>query len=346
MIRILPVLIAIFLSWSNFQIFDGNKNSLSLEPLEDKNPRNHLTQDSANRQEVTAKVLSVSEASSKNVEEEEPIALDADDNIRIIRLSWDVVPRAVKYKISYEGQNAVSYTTGIEVQTRSNKPEFKITALDFNNKTVKHNVKIAEAENNPLSPRTTTEFDKMSSPPVYLVYSWIPVWQADHYEIQLLKDGEIYRDYLTDFHPKDDNFDFYDKIPVLEEGEYYWRVRGLDEFDEALTNWSEKNAGNTFQVTTPERFCALGDSITHGGGSISVPPSTVVYNWENYCVFPIKNLGKSGDTTDQLVERFESDVLPFLPKILFIMGGVNDYRGDILGWHTISNYKLLKLIFK
>ena len=23
------------------------------------------------------------------------------------------------------------------------------------------------------------------------------------------------------------------------------------------------------------------------------------------------------------------------------MGGVNDYRGDILGWHTISNYKLL-----
>ncbi len=344
MMKFLPVLIAILLSLANFQIFDSNKNQLSSEPIENKNPRNHLTQDSANRQEVTAKVLSVSEASSKNIDEpeEEPFALDSDDNIRIIRLTWDVVPRAVKYKVSFEGQDAVSYTTGIEIQVRSNKPEFKITALDFNNKTVKHNVKITETEDNPFSPRTTTEFDKMSSPPVYLVYSWIPAWQADHYEIQLFKDGELYRNYLTDFHPKDDNFDFYDKIPVLEEGEYYWRVRGMDEFDEALTNWSEKNPGNSFTVTTPERFCALGDSITHGGGSISVPPSTVVYNWESYCDFPIKNLGKSGDTTYKLLDRFDEDVLPFSPEVLFIMAGVNDFRSNILGWDSVMNLSELR----
>ena len=345
MIKFVPILIAVFLSLANFQIFSVDKPAAP-DSIENKNPRNHLTQDSTHRSEVTAKVLSVSEASSKNLTEEkistEPVAQDEIAGEKILRLTWDVVPNAVKYKISYENQIAISYTHGVEITVQSVNSPVKVVALDLSNNVVDNDVVILSAETNPVSPRTTSEFDKMSAPPIYIVYSWIPTKDADHYEIQLFKDGEIIRDYETDYHPKDDNFDFYDKIPVLEEGEYFWRVRGISASGEVLTDWSEKNPGNSFSVTKPMRFCALGDSITHGGGSISVPPSTVVYNWENYCAIPIKNLGKSGDTTDMMIDRFEEDVLPFSPEILFIMAGVNDYRRDILGWDSVMNLAALK----
>lgn len=346
-IKILPVVVAICLSLANFQLFDDEKNPPP-ESIENKNPRNHLTQDSAHHSEVTAKVLSVSEASSKNLtinHTEEKIAEEIPaepEGEKILRLTWNIVPDAVKYKISYEDKVAVSYTHGVEIPVQSVNSEIHVTALGFSNNVLASEVEIRSAETNPAAPLTTTEFDKMSSPPVYIVYSWIPTNSADHYEIQLLRDGEILRDYLTDYHPKDDNFDFYDKIPVLEVGEYFWRVRGLTADDEILTDWSEQAPNNTFIVTSPEKFCAIGDSITHGGGSISVPPSTVVYNWENYCAVSVKNLGKSGDTTEKILYRFEEDVLPFNPEILFIMAGVNDYRGDILGWDSVMNLAALK----
>ena len=66
MIKFLPLVLAIFLSLFNFQ-FNNTKNPERVnfsEFDEIKNPRNHLTQDSKNRHEVTAQVISVSEASS------------------------------------------------------------------------------------------------------------------------------------------------------------------------------------------------------------------------------------------------------------------------------------------
>ena len=73
-------------------------------------------------------------------------------------------------------------------------------------------------------------------------------------------------------------------------------------------------------------MAAIGDSITHGGGAVSTPPGYVMYNWETYSQVPVKNLGYSGDTVAAMAARFDSDVLPFKPKILVIMGGVNDFR--------------------
>ncbi len=347
MLKILPVILAIFLSLSNFQFFDNNENletkNLLSEPLENKNPRNHLTQDAENRHEVTAQVLAVSEAASKNVtinhtEERNSAETPAAENEeKIYRLTWNIIPHAVKYKISYEDKIAVSYTNGVEISVKNINNEILVTALDFDNHIVENDIVIVSIEENPPAPLTTTEFDKMNFAPAYIVYSWIPTINADHYEIQLFKDDELYRDYVTDFHPKDDNFDFYDEKPILEEGEYFWRIRGISASGAILTEWSEQDSGNSFKVEKPARFCALGDSITHGGGSISVPPSNVIYSWQNYCKIPIKNLGKSGDTTEKMLDRFERDILPFSPEILFIMAGVNDYRSDILGWDSVRN---------
>ena len=43
-----------------------------------------------------------------------------------------------------------------------------------------------------------------------------------------------------------------------------------------------------------------------------------------------------------MIERFERDVLPFSPRILVIMGGVNDYRGTVNGWTTVQHLKTLR----
>lgn len=344
MIKFLPLMLAIFLSLSNFQNND-HKNLETIKFLESgeiKNPRNHLTQDSKNRHEVTAQVISVTEASSKDItinhtEERnaaEPVAVNEE---KILRLMWKVVPFAVKYAVSCEGNVFISYTNGIEIPVKNVSSEIKISALDFDDKIVDDDVVIFTVEENPTAPIVTTEFDKMKLPPVYVVYSWIPTVDADHYEIQLLKDGELYRDYITNFHPLEDNFDFYDEKPVLEDGEYFWRIRGIAASGAVITDWSAQIPACSFKIEKPARFCALGDSITHGGGSISVPPSTVIYNWQNYCKFPIKNLGKSGDTTEKMLNRFERDILPFSPEVLFILAGVNDYRNDILGWDSVKN---------
>ena len=343
MIRVVPVIVAIFLSLAHFQVNDSNENF----HLESKNPRNHLTQDASNRNEDKAKVLAVSEASAigevgKNISDTGDSFVEIDPDNIFLRLTWKVVPHAVKYKVFSDSEEFIAYTNGIEVPAASPSQIFQVTALDFDDNILEENIKIITSELSPRRPMTTTEFDKMSFSPIYLVYSWIPAKDADHYEIQLIKDNEIVREFMTEYHPQDDNFDFYDPDPVLEDGEYFWRVRGLSPDNKVVTAWSAQNPGNSFIVRKPARFCAIGDSITHGGGSISVPPSQVIYNWETYCNLPVKNLGKSGDTTEQILQRFDTDVLPFHPEVLIIMAGVNDYRNGIFGYHSVTNLKAIR----
>ena len=261
---------------------------------------------------------------------------------KILRLCWNIVPSAVKYEILIEGETFYSYTNGIELPVSNLNAKFQVNALSLEGTTLENKLPIVALDTNPNSPRTTTEFDKMNYPPIYPVYSWIPTSGADYYEIELIKDGKIVRRYFTQTQSQDDDFDFYDKQPVLDEGEYFWRVRAFTADGRPLTRWSEKNSSNSFTVKHQVRFCALGDSITHGGGSISVPPSTVMYNWETYCAIPIKNLGRSGDTTAEILERFDNDVLPFRPEILFIMAGVNDYRANIGGRESVANLAALE----
>lgn len=345
--KILPVILAIFLSLANLH-FNKNPEDINFSELASKNPRNHLTQESENRHEVTAQVMSVSEASSKNdltinrTDERNSQPATNSNGEEILRLTWQVVPFAVKYAVSVEGNVFISYTNGIEIPVKSPSSPIRVTALNFDSNIVDDDVVISTVEENPQSPLITTEFDKMKFPPVYLVYSWIPTINADHYEIQLFKDGEVLRDYVTHYHPLDDNFDFYDETPALEDGEYFWRIRGISPSGAVITEWSEQIPAATFTIQKPARFCALGDSITHGGGAISVPPSTVVYNWQNYCKFPVKNLGKSGDTTEKMLNRFERDILAFNPEVLFILAGVNDYRSDILGWDSVRNLEEIR----
>ena len=331
MLKVLPIIIAIILSLLNVQLKD--EKPLQLTNL--ATTENHLTQDSTNKN------LPANAVASNETFQSGKDFVDMNNFTNTLRLTWNAVPGAIRYRISYGDQIIISPTTGVEIAVNSADEFFKITALDFDNVVVLDNVPIASTEINPKAPRTTSEFDQMSYPPLYVVYSWIPSKDANHYEIRLWHDGEVTRNFVTKADSVDESFDFYDETPFISEGEYFYQVRGISAANVAITDWSEKNPGNTFTVHKPARFCALGDSITHGG-AVTVPPSQVLCNWETYCSFFVKNLGHSGDTTAQILERFYSDVLPFQPEILFVMAGVNDFRTGIISSQSIKNLAAIR----
>ena len=332
MSKILPLIIAILLSLSNIQFQNSTTINFASNDSQTSNVENQIENEPA--------ISTVEPSEPKKIfEQDNPPIIPTSANT--VRLTWNAVPGAVRYRISYADNVIISPTTGVEVEVHGVDEVFKITALDFDRNVVLEDVPITSTEINPKSPRTTTQFDEMSYPPLYLVYSWIPTKDAEYYEIRLLHDGAVIRNFWTEINPEEKHFDFYDDTPVIEGGEYFWQVRGFSADDVAITDWSEKNSGNTFNVTAPTRFSAIGDSITHGG-AMTVPPSHVLCNWETYCSFFVKNLGHSGDTTQQILNRFDDDVLPFKPEILFVMAGVNDFRTGIIGSYSVRNLEKIK----
>lgn len=336
MLRAIPIVLAIALCFSNLGFIDLGGHVTEEKPHA---LRNHLTQDK-NAQAAPVNALHNFEDVAATPPPINDEIIPRDENI--LRLYWDIIPNAVKYEVFIDGISLFAFTNGIEIPIDDVHKKFQVNAVSLDGATIENRIPIRDIDTNPIAPRTTTEFDKMAYPPIYPVYSWIPTNGADHYEIELIKDGKIVRRYFTSSQAQEDNFDLYDKVAVLDEGNYYWRIRALNAENEALTAWSTQDESNSFEVKHKIRFCALGDSITHGGGSISAPPSTVVYNWETYCVIPVKNLGRSGDTTADILARFDKDVLPFLPEVLFIMAGVNDYRTNIFGWESVENLQAIK----
>jgi lysophospholipase L1-like esterase len=125
----------------------------------------------------------------------------------------------------------------------------------------------------------------------------------------------------------------YDDAGYTDPGLYWWKVRAVGKNEFPMSRWSEQRE---FRVTAPVAFAALGDSITHGGGAISTPPGYLLYDWESYSAVPVKNLGFSGDTVDAMLARFDTDVLAFSPKVLVIMGGVNNFREGGTAAHIIN----------
>ena len=340
MIRIMSLLFTFFLFFMTAAMTVANNSPPSRTPSSPvKSPDSNLNLTPTPESESLRPSDLVSD---RNLEERSNEMLqDTQNSETILRLSWAMVPNAVKYKVTFNDEEYITCINGIEVKVNSVEQTFKITALDLYNNVIRDDISVLETEVNPFMMRTTTEFDKMDYAPLYPVYSWVPKYNADYYLIQLLKDGEIVRSYQTREKDEDEIYDFYDYQPIDEAGEYYWRVKAMSKYGFALSEWSEQTEANSFTVTAPTKYAAFGDSITHGGGAISVPPSVAMYNWETYCSIPIKNLAKSGDTTEQLINRFDNDVLSFAPKILIIMAGVNDFRANTIGWETICNYKIL-----
>jgi lysophospholipase L1-like esterase len=281
-----------------------------------------------------------------------------------IRVSWDSVPNAVMYELVItDGKSAKKshvvttktniYTTGYELDVsffsvECNGLYWKVRGLDINKQPITNFTEpklLTEAEINPVRPKTTTQFDKLPYAKLYPVYSWIPVLRATDYDLQVFYDPDN-NPHTPDTLLKTDSiagqrsYDYYDDTPYRQEGSYWWRVRARNSMLETVGAWSD-----------PDRFkvehdgatvAAFGDSITHGGGAVSTPPSDTLYDWETYSKVPIRNLGLSGNTVENMVNRFNDDVLPFHPKILVVFGGINNIRLGDKAAQVISGLNRIK----
>ena len=278
-----------------------------------------------------------------------------DTRISSVMLRWEPYPAAVRYAVRVLRGSAGAvmktiatmeyvYTTGLHLPLMTygaaDDLYWTVQPLGYDGMPLaaESAPRPVRAETvDPDAPVLTAQFDAMAYAPLYPVYAWIPLAGQQVHEVEVYR-READRDrYVHTL--RGGEYDVYDDMPFTVPGTYVYRVRGVTESGTPISNWS---AYGSFTVAERTPIAALGDSITHGGGAITVPPSYTLYDWETYCSVPVKNLGHSGDTTEEMLARFERDVLPFSPRVLVIMGGVNDYRVGIYGAETVRNLAALR----
>lgn len=283
-------------------------------------------------------------------------------------LTWSVVPGAVSYEIEIlsslpEEPNNISpsrfrlyssrevFTNGYNADLTkysNSRAYWRVRALDYDGNPLgvysdANEIVIDHSQNPELKPLPNTVFNNNGMPtPLYPAYSWIPIVGAVSYEVE-----------VTNAPPENPNstnpsqyriwskevvgsFDCYDEQPRIVPGTYYWRVRGLDMYGNPVGVYSDANQF-IVDLAKGNYAATFGDSITHGGGAISYSPADWEYNFQTYFHFTAVNLGKSGDTSETMVERFDNDVLPFHPRYLIILGGTNSLRGGTPATQVIKD---------
>ncbi|HEY3936487.1 MAG TPA: GDSL-type esterase/lipase family protein [Bryobacteraceae bacterium] len=91
-------------------------------------------------------------------------------------------------------------------------------------------------------------------------------------------------------------------------------------------------AQNSTTGNSPNSTVFMGDSITSMGNAYETNPSqTYGWGWTAQAVFlsngriqQLYNAGTPGNTTAQMLSRFQSDVIAYNPGTVVIMGGTND----------------------
>lgn len=275
-----------------------------------------------------------------------------------IRLVWEPIPDAVAYQIVFRNeQDEISdeasltdiifpkeiYTPGVELDLsllpKGETIWWQVRALNLDREPISGFTaaqEVAAGEIDPVAPYITAHLNALPRLPLYPVYAWIPVLGAEAYEVQIfsgqIQSGTLKKSYVI---KGASSFDYYDTDAFTTASDYWWRVIALDAKGQAVGTWSE---AQPFTVQREgNNVAALGDSVTHGGGAISNPPSDPVYDWTSYVGLPVKNLGRSGDTASTILARFGEEVLPFRPRILVVMGGINDIRAGTPASEVISN---------
>ncbi|MEN6413246.1 MAG: GDSL-type esterase/lipase family protein [Veillonellales bacterium] len=288
-------------------------------------------------------------------------------------LTWTVVPGAIYYEFEFlsappENPNGIEpsrfqifssrevFANGYNVDLSGypdKKLYWRVRALDYDGNprgvfSDAVELNIDHSLHQPLKPLINTTFNvEDMATPLYPVYSWIPLKGAVSYEVE-----------ITDAPPENPNgttpsqyriwrqevvtgADCYDEQPRNIPGIYYWRVRGLNIDGDPVGVYSDAEQF-VVDLAKGNYSATFGDSITHGGGAVSYSPSDWEYDYQTYLKFPTINLGKSGDTSESMVERFDQDVLPYHPKYLIILGGTNSLRGGTPATQVIKDLSTIR----
>ena len=292
----------------------------------------------------------------QKVREESARTLPRSAAVDKVRLTWPLVPGATYYHVvllfdtnEYKADKVIYGETvsapGTEINlsvlrgAQFDKTYWAVVGVRANGAPVggySTPQPLSSGERHPTSPLIASDYDSMPEMPIYPVYAWIPVQGTSSYEVEVWRTEGKKKERVRHHYTYETIL--YEDAPLRQAGEYEWHVRALDGDGRKWSDWAEPER---FTVRAPVTVAALGDSITHGGGAVMAPPSRTMYCWETYAGLPVKNLGRSGDTTADLRNRFEDDVLPFAPKYLVIMGGVNDFRVGTPARVTIANLSRL-----
>jgi lysophospholipase L1-like esterase len=88
----------------------------------------------------------------------------------------------------------------------------------------------------------------------------------------------------------------------------------------------------------PYRYVALGDSLTAWP---SGSPWPTRLDAKDARLQLVHNAGVPGDTTAQMLARFNKDVADYSPQVLFILGGTNDMSKGVPQATTIANLQAI-----
>lgn len=255
----------------------------------------------------------------------------------VVRLMWEPIVGAVLYEVALtadEKGNVVLWqdvcsANGMEVDVDvMGARYYRVRPIDYEYRPIPQEMIIGslkEVERADGVPYIL--FSEQHELLTYPVYTWIPVYGAIGYEIEVAT-HEMRSRYLSTHDARriyvagGSVFDYYDDERMGHDVDTWYRVRTLYD-DGGRSAWSR-----SVQITRVESayYGAIGDSITHGGGSITHTPNEPAYAWTSYTNRKIVNLGRSGDTTKRIAERVERDKKGLDLKVLFIMGGINDLR--------------------
>ena len=287
-------------------------------------------------------------------------------------LTWPVVPNAVYYEIEFldrlpENPNGTSpsahrrfasravFTNGYNPDLRDLDDAvvyWRVLGLDIRGNPIgtfsdARRLRIDAEKKEPLKPLITSRLNARGSAPLlYPVYTWIPLLETTTYELELTRlppenPGGVEPSQYRIWSTQAEGFACYDEQPRRETGRYYYRVRGITPEGAPVGVWSDAAVYEVFP--TPSVYAAtLGDSITHGGGAISYSPADWAYDYQTYLKFSTLNLGRSGDTSETTAARFDEDVLPFRPRYLLIMTGINSIRAGVPAESVIRDLRIIR----
>lgn len=182
---------------------------------------------------------------------------------------------------------------------------------------------------------------------LYPVYDWIGVPGAAQYEVEVLDglpenpDGTAPSVHRIGAY-KTTNIHQYDQEARVGDEPFYWRVRAMDSKGNPIGIYSRALPMVTSPTASKGCVAIYGDSISHGGGSISYSPAYWDFSYSHYLSFPTINLAQSGDTSEMAVERFDRDVYPFEPSYLLILIGSNSLRAGVPAADVIRDLEAIR----
>jgi len=91
-----------------------------------------------------------------------------------------------------------------------------------------------------------------------------------------------------------------------------------------------KDAPKELKLKADDKIVTLGDSITAGGGYLRYTEQVLAANYPQLNAPKLINAGVSGNKAENMIARFDKDVLARKPTIVTINVGINDV------WHRLS----------